>query len=159
VLAFACAVFMHRYFNSHLGRLATAIRDNELRVEYMGESVRRVIHLNYVISAALAGIGGVLMASAIGHVDPETTANWTISGEFVFITILGGTGSVFAPFFGATIFEAVRTYAVGALSQHLADGTRHRHAAGDDLPARRAVVRIPHPACRLRWPPFSKRGH
>lgn len=112
VLAFACAVFMHRYFNSHLGRLATAIRDNELRVEYMGESVRRVIHLNYVISAVLAGIGGVLMASTIGHVDPETTANWTISGEFVFITILGGTGSVFAPFFGATLFEAVRTYAV-----------------------------------------------
>ena len=78
----------------------------------MGESVRRVIHLNYVISAALAGIGGALMAGAIGHVDPETTANWTTSGEFVFIAILGGTGSVFAPFFGAGIFEAVRTFAL-----------------------------------------------
>ena len=112
VLAFACAVFMHRYFNSHLGRLATAIRDNELRVEYMGESVHRVIHLNYVISAAMAGIGGALMAGAIGHVDPETTANWTTSGEFVFVAILGGTGSVFAPFLGAGIFEAVRTFAL-----------------------------------------------
>jgi branched-chain amino acid transport system permease protein len=112
VLAFVCAVFMHRYFNSHLGRLATAIRDNELRVEYMGESVRRVIHLNYVISAAMAGIGGALMAGAIGHVDPETTANWTTSGEFVFVAILGGTGSVFAPFLGAGIFEAVRTFAL-----------------------------------------------
>jgi len=112
VLAFGCAVFMHRYWCSHLGRLATAIRDNELRVEYMGESVQRVIHLNYVISAAMAGIGGALMAGAIGHVDPETTANWTTSGEFVFIAILGGTGSVFAPFFGAGIFEAVRTFAL-----------------------------------------------
>jgi ABC-type branched-subunit amino acid transport system permease subunit len=112
VLAFVCAVFMHRYWNSHLGRLATAIRDNELRVEYMGESVRRVIHLNYVIAAAMAGIGGALMAGAIGHVDPETTANWTTSGEFVFIAILGGTGSVFAPFVGAGIFEAVRTFAL-----------------------------------------------
>jgi branched-chain amino acid transport system permease protein len=112
LLGFVCAAFMHRYWSSHLGRLATAIRDNELRVEYMGESVRRVIHLNYVISATLAGIGGALMAGAIGHVDPETTANWTTSGEFVFIAILGGTGSVFAPFLGAGIFEAVRTFAL-----------------------------------------------
>jgi ABC-type branched-subunit amino acid transport system permease subunit len=112
VLAAAAAAGMHRYFNSHLGRLAEAIRDNELRVEYMGASVRRVIHLNYVIAAALAGIGGALMAATIGHVDPETTANWTTSGEFVFIAILAGTGSVLAPFLGAGIFEAVRTFAL-----------------------------------------------
>jgi ABC-type branched-subunit amino acid transport system permease subunit len=112
VLAAACAAAVHRYSSSHLGRLAGAIRDNELRVEYMGASVRRVIHLNYVIAAALAGIGGALMAATIGHVDPETTANWTTSGEFVFIAILSGTGSVLAPFLGAGIFEAVRTFAL-----------------------------------------------
>jgi branched-chain amino acid transport system permease protein len=111
-LAAACAWAMHRYLSSHLGRLAGAIRDNELRVEYMGASVRRIIHLNYVIAAALAGIGGALMAATIGHVDPETTANWTTSGEFVFIAILSGTGSVLAPFLGAGIFEAVRTFAL-----------------------------------------------
>jgi len=112
VLAGASAAAMHAYYRSHLGRLAEAIRDNELRVEYMGASVRRVIHLNYVISAALAGIGGALMAGAIGHVDPETTANWTTSGEFVFIAILSGTGNVLAPFLGAGVFEAVRTFAL-----------------------------------------------
>ncbi len=112
VLATGSAVAMHAYLRSHLGRLAEAIRDNELRVEYMGASVQRVIHLNYVIAAALAGIGGALMAGAIGHVDPETTANWTTSGEFVFIAILSGTGSVLAPFLGAGVFEAVRTFAL-----------------------------------------------
>jgi ABC-type branched-subunit amino acid transport system permease subunit len=112
VLAAVSAFAMQRYFNSHLGRLAGAIRDNELRVEYMGASARRIIHLNYVISAVLAGIGGALMAATIGHVDPETTANWTTSGEFVFIAILSGTGSVLAPFLGAGIFEAVRTFAL-----------------------------------------------
>ena len=61
---------------------------------------------------ALAGVGGALMAATIGHVDPETTANWTTSGEFVFIAILSGTGSVLAPFLGAGIFEAVRTFAL-----------------------------------------------
>lgn len=112
VIAFLGAAGMHLYFRSHLGRLANAIKDNELRVEYMGTSVRKVIHLHYVISAALAGIGGALMAATIGHVDPETTAYWTTSGEFVFISIFSGTTSVFAPFVGAAIFEAVRTFAL-----------------------------------------------
>jgi branched-chain amino acid transport system permease protein len=110
VVAFCAAFGMHRYLSSHQGRLAGAIRDNELRVEYMGASVRRVIHVNYVISAALAGVGGGLVGITIGHVDPEM-AFWTTSGEFVFIAILAGTGSVLAPFLGATIFETVRSFA------------------------------------------------
>ncbi len=109
-VAFVAAFAMHRYLGSHVGRLAGAIRDNELRVEYMGASVRKVIHLNYVISAALAGAGGALVGITIGHVDPEM-AFWTTSGEFVFIAILSGTGSVLAPFLGATIFEGVRSFA------------------------------------------------
>jgi branched-chain amino acid transport system permease protein len=110
VTAFCAGFGLHRYLASHLGRLAGAIRDNELRVEYMGASVRNVIHLNYVVSAALAGLGGGLVAITIGHVDPEM-AYWTTSGEFVFITILSGTGNVLAPFLGAAIFEAVRSFA------------------------------------------------
>ena len=110
VFAFIAGVFMHKYLNSHMGRLAEAIRDNELRVEYMGASVRNVIHVNYVISAVLAGIGGALAAIAVGHIDPEM-AYWTTSGEFVFVGILAGTGSVLAPFLGAFIFETIRSFA------------------------------------------------
>ncbi len=110
VLACGAGAFMHRYLKSHMGRLAEAIRDNELRVEYMGASVRNVIHVNYVISAVLAGIGGALAAIAVGHIDPEM-AYWTTSGEFVFVGILAGTGSVLAPFLGAFIFETIRSFA------------------------------------------------
>ena len=110
VFALLAGVFMHKYLNSHMGRLAGAIRDNELRVEYMGASVRNVIHVNYVISAVLAGIGGALAAIAVGHIDPEM-AYWTTSGEFVFVGILAGTGSVLAPFLGAFIFETIRSFA------------------------------------------------
>jgi branched-chain amino acid transport system permease protein len=109
-IAWVCAILMHRYLKSHRGRLAEAIRDNELRVEYMGASVNNTIHLNYVISAVLAGLGGALMAVSVGHIDPEM-AYWTTSGEFVFISILAGTGSVIAPFLGATIFETIRSFA------------------------------------------------
>ncbi|MGH8678060.1 MAG: branched-chain amino acid ABC transporter permease [Burkholderiales bacterium] len=108
--AWLCACLMHRYLTSHRGRLAEAIRDNELRVEYMGASVANTIHVNYVISAMLAGLGGALMAVSVGHIDPEM-AYWTTSGEFVFVAILAGTGSVLAPFLGAAIFETVRSFA------------------------------------------------
>ncbi|MBU1398404.1 MAG: branched-chain amino acid ABC transporter permease [Pseudomonadota bacterium] len=101
---------MNRYLKTPLGRLSPAIKDNELRVEYMGASVRRAIHIKYVLAATLAGLGGALTAVTVGHIDPEM-AYWTTSGEFVFITILGGTGSVLAPFLGALIFESIRSFA------------------------------------------------
>ena len=110
ILSVIAAGALHRYLNSHLGRLSEAVRDNELRVEYLGASVRNLVHLNYVIAAALGGIGGGLTALAVGHVDPDM-AYWTTSGEFVFVAVLSGTGNVLAPFFGSVIFEAIRTLA------------------------------------------------
>ena len=107
---FAACALLDGYLRSHLGRLAPAVRDNELRVEYMGASVRNVVHLNLVIAAALAGLGGALTGLAVGHVDPET-AYWTTSGEFVFIAILSGTASVLAPFLGALLLELLRSFA------------------------------------------------
>jgi branched-chain amino acid transport system permease protein len=110
VLVFGVAWMLHRYLASHWGRLSAAIRDNELRVEYLGASVTRVVYVNYVAAGALAGMGGAFAALAVGHVDPET-AYWTTSGEFVFIAILGGTGNVLAPFLSAAVFEGLRTVA------------------------------------------------
>ena len=105
------AVFLAWCFlRTPLGQLGPAIKDNEIRVEYMGASVRYAIHVNYVIAAALAGAGGALAATTVGHIDPEM-AYWTTSGEFVFIAVLSGTGSVVAPFLGALIFGAIHTVA------------------------------------------------
>jgi len=110
--AFIAALLVHRYLATPLGRLAPAIKDNEIRVEYMGASARYAIHVKYVIAAALAGLGGALAATTVGHIDPEM-AYWTTSGEFIFITILAGTGSVVAPFLGAVIFGIIHTVAFG----------------------------------------------
>lgn len=110
ITAFVAAVGIHKYLGSHRGRLAGAIRDNELRVEYMGASVANTVHINYVMSAVLAGLGGALAAISVGHIDPEM-AYWTTSGEFVFVAILAGTGNVLAPFLGAFLFETIRSFA------------------------------------------------
>lgn len=99
-----------RYERSPLGYAARAVRDNEVRVEYLGVSVTRAVYATYLLAAAFAGAGGVLVAVNVGHIEPQL-AYWTTSGEFVFIALLGGTGSVFAPFTGALVYELVRTYA------------------------------------------------
>lgn len=109
--AWVAAVLVHRYLQSTLGHLTTAIRDNEIRVEYLGYSVARAIHGKYVMSAALAGLGGGFLAIALGQVDPDSMVNWTISGELVFVTILAGPGSVAAPFLGSMVYELIRSYA------------------------------------------------
>jgi ABC-type branched-subunit amino acid transport system permease subunit len=110
VLAFAAAVLMHRYFHSGMGMAGEAIRENEIRVEYLGQSARRIVYFKYIVAAELAALGGGLTAFATGHVDPHM-AYWTTSGEFVFIALMGGTGHIAAPFIGALLFETVRTYA------------------------------------------------
>lgn len=102
------------YLNSVAGQLAGALRDNEIRVEYLGISVTRLVHMKLTISAALAGAGGALAALSISHVDPQM-AYWTTSGGFVFVTILAGAASVPAAFLGALLFEIVRTVAVALL--------------------------------------------
>ena len=110
IVAFIAACLLHRLFSGHWGRLATAVADNELRVEYLGASAYRIVYINYVFAGALAGLGGACAALAVGHVDPEMTY-WTTSGEFVFISILGGVQNVLAPFISALVFEGVRTLA------------------------------------------------
>jgi ABC-type branched-subunit amino acid transport system permease subunit len=113
VLAFGAlaAWLVSMYFRSVAGSLTGPIRDNEIRVEFLGISVDRLIHLKLVISGILAGIGGALAALAIQHVDPQMSY-WTTSGGFVFVTILAGAGSVAAAFVGSLVFELVRSIAV-----------------------------------------------
>lgn len=111
VFAYISAVGAHWYLKSTLGMMTMAVRENEIRVEYLGYSAEKAIHIKYVISGVLAGVGGVIMAVTVGHVDPDSMVYWPVSGDFVFITILSGTGNVGATFIGALVYELLRTYA------------------------------------------------
>jgi branched-chain amino acid transport system permease protein len=111
LIAMTSAILVNFYLKTTVGQLTTAIRDNEIRVEYLGFSVARAIHLKYTLSAVLAGGAGALMAMSLGQVDPDSMINWTVSGELVFVTILSGPGNVIAPFIGSLVFEVLRTYA------------------------------------------------
>ena len=101
---------VYRFLVSPLGFYLKAMADNEIRIEYSGESVRHVMYATYVLSGALAGVGGVLAAFTVGHIVPEYSF-WIQSGDFVFVALLGGYGSVPGPLVGSIAFEFIRTYA------------------------------------------------
>jgi ABC-type branched-subunit amino acid transport system permease subunit len=110
-LTAAVAVVCARFVVSPLGYLMQAVRYNEIRIEYLGASASHAILSSYVLSGAISGLGGALVACLVGHVSPDF-AYWVNSGDFVFVAVLGGTGSVLAPFVGSIAFEFVKNYAV-----------------------------------------------
>ena len=109
VVAAVAATAARVQFDSMPGMMALAVRENELRVEYLGASVFAVTVRGFVVAAGLGGLGGTLNALALGHVDP-LFAFWTTSGEFVFIAVLAGHLSVVAAFVAALLLELVRSY-------------------------------------------------
>jgi branched-chain amino acid transport system permease protein len=111
VLTAAVAYVGARFLASPLGHLMQALRYNEIRIEYLGASASHAIWSSYVLSAAISGLGGALVAYLVGHVSPDLSY-WVYSGDFVFVAVLGGTGSVIAPFVGSIAFEFVKNYAV-----------------------------------------------
>ena len=110
VLLLLCMIATWRFSLTPIGMIADAIRENEIRVEYLGVSAAQSIHILYTLAAALAGLGGALNAFTVGHVDPEM-AFWTTSGEFVVIAVLGGASSLITPIAAALILEIIRTFA------------------------------------------------
>ena len=97
------------YFRSELGLVSLAVRENALRVEYLGTSAGRVVAINFVVAACFAGAGGALTLMAQRHIDPQF-AYWTTSGEFVFVAVLSGYQSVAAVFVAALVLEVVRSF-------------------------------------------------
>src|SRR5206468_5578722 len=91
-------------FRSELGLASLAVRENNLRVEYLGLSANRIIATNFVIAATFAGASGAFALMAQRHIDPQF-AYWTTSGEFVFVAVLAGSQSVLAVFVASLALE------------------------------------------------------
>ena len=108
-LAGGLAIAARVYFDSARGLVSLAVRENELRVEYLGASVQRLVAANYLAAAFLGGTGGALAIMALGHIEPNFSY-WTTSGEFVFVSILAGHYSVAAVFVASLILELVRSF-------------------------------------------------
>ncbi|WP_372826072.1 branched-chain amino acid ABC transporter permease [Polaromonas sp.] len=109
VLATVMALLARIFFDSTRGLVTLAVKENELRVEYLGGSVRQAMTINFILAGFCGGIGGALAVMALGHIEPNFSF-WTTSGEFVFVAILAGWQSVAAVFVASTLLEVVRSF-------------------------------------------------
>ena len=94
---------MKRIVDSPLGKILQAIRENVLRAEAVGYNARRFKLLAFVISGAFSGLAGVLYAMLFGIV-PLESIGFVFSGNVVFATLIGGSGSLYGPVIGAFVF-------------------------------------------------------
>jgi branched-chain amino acid transport system permease protein len=107
-----CAGLMWLIVNSPFGMSLQAIRDNEVRAEFVGVRVRVHRWIVFVVSGIFTGVAGALWAPLNGLATPDVLY-WPFSGEIVFMTVLGGLRSFAGPIVGAVVFNYLKTYAVG----------------------------------------------
>ncbi len=102
VLAIFVAVFLFvlRIVHSPYGQVLKAIRENEPRAISLGYNVDRYKLLAFVLSSAIAGLGGGLKALVL-HLATLQDVRWEQSGEVILMTLLGGLGTFAGPVLGA----------------------------------------------------------
>lgn len=96
----AVILFVIRVVHSPFGQVLKAIRENESRATSLGYNVARYKLLAFVLSAALAGLAGSMKTLALGFAS-LSDVHWSLSGEVVLMTLLGGMGTFAGPAIGA----------------------------------------------------------
>jgi branched-chain amino acid transport system permease protein len=105
---FCCATLVVSLFlmwhlvQSPFGYTLRMIRDNPRRASFLGIQVWRIRLLAFVVAGVFGGIGGILISLFVSSAYPDF-AYWTISGEAVFMIMLGGINVFFGPLVGAAL--------------------------------------------------------
>jgi len=109
VIVLAALFLIYRIINSPFGEVLKAIRENEQRAISLGYNTDRYKLVAFVLSATLAGLAGSVKA-LVFQLASLTDVHWTMSGEVVLITLVGGLGTMFGPIVGAFIIIAMENY-------------------------------------------------
>jgi len=109
VVFFAGFLLIWRTIHSPFGQVLKAIRENEPRAISLGYDTTHYKFQAYVLSATLAGLAGATKA-IVFQLASLTDAHWTMSGEVVLMTLLGGLGTIFGPVVGALIIITMENY-------------------------------------------------
>jgi len=108
---FAVAIgLMGLILRSPFGRTLIAIRENQRRARFLGIPVERHIWLSFSLSCCFASLAGSLYALLNNFADP-LSLHYTLSGEIVIMTVLGGMRCFWGPLLGAAVFVVVQDYA------------------------------------------------
>src|SRR5689334_17687133 len=104
-----CFLLIYRIIHSPFGEVLKAIRENEARAVSLGYKTDRYKLVAFVLSATLAGVAGATKA-LVFQLASLTDVHWSMSGEVVLMTLVGGLGSVFGPVAGALVIVAMENY-------------------------------------------------
>ena len=109
IVTLAGFLFIYRIINSPFGEVLKAIRENEHRVISLGYKTERYKLVAFVLSATLAGLAGSMKA-LVFQLASLTDVHWSMSGEVVLMTLVGGLGTIFGPLVGAFAIVAMENY-------------------------------------------------
>jgi branched-chain amino acid transport system permease protein len=113
--AFVAVVFLagflliYRIIHSPFGEVLKAIRENEARAISLGYKTDQYKLVAFVLSAALAGLAGATK-TIVFQLASLTDVHWSMSGEVVLMTLVGGLGTVFGPVAGAAVIIGMQNY-------------------------------------------------
>jgi branched-chain amino acid transport system permease protein len=112
VIFMAGFLFIYRVVHSPFGHVLKAIRENETRAISLGYAVNRYKLVVFVLSAALSGLAGATKA-IVFQLASLTDVHWTMSGDVILMTLIGGVGTIIGPFVGAFIVVGMTNYLAG----------------------------------------------
>ncbi|WP_395689087.1 branched-chain amino acid ABC transporter permease [Caenimonas koreensis] len=102
-----CFLAITRIVTSPYGQVLKMIRENEPRAVSLGYEVDKYKLLAFVLSASLAGLAGSLKTLVMGFAT-LSDVHWSMSGEVILMSLLGGVGTFFGPVFGAGVVIALQ---------------------------------------------------
>jgi branched-chain amino acid transport system permease protein len=105
-------LLIFRAINSPFGEVLKAIRENEPRAISLGYKTDQYKLLAYILSGTLAGFAGSLKVFVAQNAS-LTDVHWSMSGEIVLMTLVGGLGTIFGPVVGAFVITAMQQYLAG----------------------------------------------
>jgi len=105
-------LLIYRTINSPFGEVLKSIRENEPRAISLGYKTDHYKLLAFILSGTLAGFAGALKVFVAQNAS-LTDVHWTMSGEIVLMTLVGGLGTIFGPVVGAFVIIAMQQYLAG----------------------------------------------
>ncbi|HLS87924.1 MAG TPA: branched-chain amino acid ABC transporter permease [Burkholderiales bacterium] len=102
-------LLIYRTIHSPFGQVLKAIRENEPRAVSLGYDTTRYKLIAYILSGTLSGLAGATK-SLVFQLASLTDVYWTMSGEVVLMTLVGGLGTVFGPVVGALVIISMQNY-------------------------------------------------
>src|SRR5215468_3457004 len=105
-------LLIFRIINSPFGEVLKSIRENEQRAISLGYKTDQYKLLAFILSGTIAGFAGSLKVFVAQNAS-LTDVHWSMSGEIVLMTLVGGLGTVFGPVVGAFVIIAMQQYLAG----------------------------------------------